>query len=821
MSTTVQETNSTSPRPAAEYGEASIQVLEGLEAVRKRPGMYIGDTDDGTGLHHCVFEVVDNSVDEAIAGYCKNIRVVIHSDNSITIEDDGRGIPTGIHPTQGRPACEVAMTVLHAGGKFDHNSYKISGGLHGVGVSVVNALSEWLALEIRREGKVHQMRFERGGVTKSLEVVGTTDRTGTKVTFRADPQIFKTIEFNYDTIASRLRNLAFLNKGLHIELADERADKSAIYDYPGGLTSFVSYLNEGRKIIHGQPVHFETEKDGLTVEIAMAYNDGYSTIENCFTNNIFNRDGGTHQEGFRAALTRVINNYVQKNPSLVKGDVSITGDDVREGLTAIISVKVPDPKFNSQTKDRLVSSEVKGITMNVVGEGLATYLEENPGQAKSIVGKAVEAATAREAARKARELTRRKNMLDVANLPGKLADCQERDPAKCEIYIVEGDSAGGSAKQGRDRVFQAILPLKGKILNVEKARFDQMLSHDEIGTMIRALGTGIGAEEFDISKLRYHQIIIMTDADVDGSHIRTLLLTFLFRHMSALIERGHVFIAQPPLYRVKKGKNEKYIQTEAEMENYLVELGVEGLALHGAGGQVLAGSELRDWLETVSRYEKVLGRIEKRHCDPRVVEAFLKITREAGAIDPEAFRSEERSEEVMAAVMEYLSTRFPETAPVDPYLPKDEEHGTFSFKFITNYRSQRFVTLLNQEEFELPEWNELRRLEQTVLKAGDAPYRLVSEKSSPEFNTVQQVRAAIMEMSKKGYQITRYKGLGEMNPEQLWETTLDPARRSLLKVDIKDAIAADQIFSVLMGDEVEPRKQFIYRHALDVKELDI
>ncbi len=819
MSSTVQEPT---PQPSkSTYGESSIQVLEGLEAVRKRPGMYIGDTDDGTGLHHCVFEVVDNSVDEAIAGYCKNIRVVIHSDNSITIDDDGRGIPTGMHPTQGRPACEVALTVLHAGGKFDHNSYKISGGLHGVGVSVVNALSEWLSLEIKREGKVHQMRFERGDVAKKLEVIGTTDRTGTKISFRADPQVFKTIEFNYDIIASRLRNLAFLNKGVHIELHDERTDKSAVFNYPGGLVSFVSFLNEGRKIIHGEPIHFEAEKDGLSVEIAMAYNDSYSTIENCFTNNIYNRDGGTHQEGFRAALTRAINTYAQKHPNLVKGDHAITGDDVREGLTAIISVKVPDPKFNSQTKDRLVSSEVKGITMNVVGEGLATYLEENPTQAKGIILKAVEAANAREAAKKARELTRRKSMLDVANLPGKLADCQERDPAKCEIYIVEGDSAGGSAKQGRDRAFQAILPLKGKILNVEKARFDQMLSHDEIGTMIRALGTGIGSEEFDPAKLRYHQIIIMTDADVDGSHIRTLLLTFLFRHMAPLIERGHVYIAQPPLYRVKKGKTEKYIQTESELEKFLIDLGIEGLSLHGAGGQLLTGSELRDWLETVSRYEKVLARIEKRHCDPRVVEAFLKITREAGAIDPEAFRSEERSEEVMAAVMEYLASRFPETAPIDPYLPKDKEHGTFTFKFITNYRSQRFVTLLNQEEFELPEWNELRRLEQTVLKSGDAPYRLVSEKNTVEYKTVQQVRAAIMEQSKKGYQITRYKGLGEMNPEQLWETTLNPTKRSLLKVDIKDAIAADQIFSVLMGDEVEPRKQFIYKHALDVKELDI
>ncbi len=818
MSTTAE---STQPRPAKEYGADSIQVLEGLEAVRKRPGMYIGDTDDGTGLHHCVFEVVDNSVDEAIAGYCKNIRVVIHSDNSITIEDDGRGIPTGIHSTEGRPACEVAMTVLHAGGKFDHNSYKISGGLHGVGVSVVNALSEWLHLEIKREGKVHQMRFERGAVTRELEVIGTTDRTGTKVTFRADPQIFKTIEFNYDIIASRMRNLAFLNKGLHVDLVDERTDKSAVFDYPGGLVSFVSFLNEGRKIIHGDPVHFEAEKDGLMVEIAMAYNDSYSTIENCFTNNIFNRDGGTHQEGFRAALTRAINNYVQKNQNLVKGDVTITGDDVREGLTAIISVKVPDPKFNSQTKDRLVSSEVKGITMNVVGEGLATYLEENPPAAKAIIAKSVEAATAREAARKARELTRRKNALDVANLPGKLADCQERDPAKCEIYVVEGDSAGGSAKQGRDRAFQAILPLKGKILNVEKARFDQMLSHDEIGTMIRALGTGIGAEEFDISKLRYHRIIIMTDADVDGSHIRTLLLTFLFRHMGSLIERGHVYIAQPPLYRVKKGKTERYIQTEPELEKFLVDLGTEGFALHGAGGQMLTGGELRDWIETVSRYEKVLSRIERRHADPRVVEAFLKVTREAGAVDPEAFRSEERSEEVMAAVMEYLTERYPETAPVDPYLPKDEEHGTFSFKFVTNYRSQRFVTLLNQEEFELPEWAELRRLEPTILKAGEAPYKLVSEKGSVDYRTVQDVRAAVMEQSKKGYQITRYKGLGEMNPEQLWETTLNPANRSLLKVDIKDAISADQIFSVLMGDEVEPRKNFIYKHALDVKELDI
>ncbi|MEW6777063.1 MAG: DNA topoisomerase (ATP-hydrolyzing) subunit B [Bdellovibrionota bacterium] len=805
------------------YDESSIKVLDDIEAVRTRPGMYIGDPEDGSGLHHMIWEVVDNSVDEAIGGFANRVDVTIHSDNSVSVEDNGRGIPVGPHPEMGIPTCEVVMTVLHAGGKFDHNSYKVSGGLHGVGVSCVNFLSESLDLEVKRDGKVYHQRFERGVTASKLKEIGVTDRTGSKVTFKPDSKIFKNIDFNHDTVTQRLRQLAFLNKGLTIKFADERKGKEQEFNYPGGLKSFVEFLNKGRQVLHSEPVHIVSERDGTTIEIALAYNDSYNENLFCFTNNIYNRDGGTHVTGFRKALTRTISAYAAKQGIAEKLKVDLQGDDVREGLTVVLSVKMPDPKFSSQTKDKLVSSEIAGVVESVMGEKLSEYLEQHPADAKKIIAKCFEAALAREAARKARELTRRKGALDVANLPGKLADCQERDPKLCEVFLVEGESAGGSAKQGRNRANQAILPLKGKILNVEKARYDKMLSSEEIGTMITALGTGIGGDEFDPAKLRYHKIILMTDADVDGSHIRTLLLTFFYRHMEELVKRGHVYIAQPPLYRVKKGKVERYIQTDLEMEEYLLDLGLEGYSLQGTGTkEKFSGKELKKLVRTISQYDAVLSRLERHHLDPRVVHAFVAVTQKAGAVDPETFKSEAKSAQVLTEVAKFVMKNFPAAAPVDPYLPLDTEHGLYSFKIVTQYKNTRYTSLMDQQFFSLPEYRQLQDLSKEMGRAGQAPFALAhGERGSRQFSFLRDVKETLLSEAKKGFTIQRYKGLGEMNPEQLWETTMDPTKRRLLQVSIEDAVAADQIFSVLMGDQVEPRKDFITQHALEVKELDV
>ncbi len=828
------ETEKALKKPAkgvSEYTEASIKVLEDIEAVRTRPGMYIGDPDDGSGLHHMIYEVVDNSVDEAIGGYCDRIEVAIHSDNSVTVDDNGRGIPVGPHPERKIPTCEVVMTVLHAGGKFDHNSYKVSGGLHGVGVSVVNFLSEALTLEIKRGGKVYRQKFARGATAGKLEEIGVTEKTGTRVTFKPDPQIFKNTDFSYETVAQRLRQLAFLNQGLTIKFTDERKGKEAEFNYPGGLRSFVEHLNKGRVMVHGEVISCSSEREGITVDIAMAYNDAYNENIFCFTNNVFNRDGGAHLTGFKKALTRTISAYAQKMGLAEKLKVDLQGDDVREGLVLVLSVKMPDPKFSSQTKDKLVSSEITGIVESVTNERLTEYLEQHPADAKRVVGKCLEAAIAREAARKARELTRRKGALDVASLPGKLADCQERDPKLCEVYLVEGESAGGSAKQGRDRVTQAILPLKGKILNVEKARFDKMLSSEEIGTMITALGTGIGGDEFDPAKLRYHKIILMTDADVDGSHIRTLLLTFLYRHMTALVEKGHVYIAQPPLYRVKKGKTERYLQNDTELEDFLLDLGLEGYRLEGRGqGQKkpepLAGAQLKRLVRATSAFGAVLERLERRHLDPRVIQAFVAVTEHVGAVDPDTFKDEEKAARVLSEVARYLKRVYPEAEPIDPYLPLDKEHGLYSFEIVSQYKNTRYKSVLDQEFFSLPDYRQLHDLQKELGKAGEGPFALRHEGPAErhgerEFRTLLEVKNVLLSEAQKGFTITRYKGLGEMNPEQLWETTMNPENRRLLQVTIQDAVAADQIFSILMGDQVEPRKEFITQHALEVKELDI
>ncbi|MCB0220262.1 MAG: DNA topoisomerase (ATP-hydrolyzing) subunit B [Chrysiogenetes bacterium] len=800
-----------------------MKVLEDLDAVRTRPGMYIGDPEDGSGLHHCIWEVVDNAIDEAIGGYADQVDVVIHSDNSVTVADNGRGIPVGKHPEMGIPTCEVVMTVLHAGGKFDHNSYKVSGGLHGVGVSCVNFLSEFLKLEIKRDGKVYTQSFKKGVVASKLEEIGVTEKTGTKVTFKPDPSIFTITEFDHATVVQRLRQLAFLNRGIVINFADERSGKSEIFNYPGGLKTFVEYLNKGRTVLHGEPVHFVQERDdGIIVEIALAYNDSYNEMMLCFTNNIFNRDGGSHLTGFKKSLTRTITTYATKEKIAEKIKAQLSGDDVREGLTAVISVKMPDPKFSSQTKDKLVSSEIAGIVESTVNEKFGEFLEQNPGEAKKIVGKCYEAAAAREAARRARELTRRKGALDISSLPGKLADCQERDPKLCEIFLVEGDSAGGSAKQGRDRKTQAILPLKGKILNVEKARFDKMLSSDEIGTMITAMGTGIGADEFNPEKLRYHKVILMTDADVDGSHIRTLLLTFLYRHMTAIVDAGHVYIAQPPLYKVKKGKKERYIQTDAELEDYLLDLGLEGYVLTGQkGSKSLEGNELKRLVRAASQYDSILERLERRHLDPRVVHAFVAVTESVDAVDPATFKDEPRAEEVLVSIVKHLKKSAPDAEPIDPYLPLDEEHGTYAFKLVTQYKNTRYESVLDQLFFELPDYRQLHELHGHLDQAGSAPYVLTKGDEKREFKLVRDVKEFLLAEAKKGFTIQRYKGLGEMNPDQLWETTMDPDHRQLLQVTIDDAAEADQIFSILMGDQVEPRKEFITQHALEVRELDI
>ena len=818
MSTDVD--NATSQEPSkgpSEYNEESIQVLKGLEAVRMRPGMYIGDTDDGSGLHHMVYEVVDNSVDEALAGFCNRIGVQVHFDDSVSVEDNGRGIPVGEHPTEKRPTAEIVMTVLHAGGKFNHSNYKVSGGLHGVGVSVVNALSEWLKLEIKRDGKVYHQEYRKGDPATKLEEIGVSEKSGTKITFKPDGTIFKgTNEFSFEVLSQRLRELSYLNRGLTITLTDERSGKAHEFNFAGGLAQFVADLNTTRVVTHEKPIVVEGEQDGTVVEIALQWNDSYQDSIFCFTNNIKNKDGGTHLTGFRAALTRTVNAYAQSAGLLKDLKNGLGGDDISEGLTAVVSVKHPDPKFSNQPKDKLVSSEVKGIVERIVNERLGRYLEEHPREAKQVIEKAVLAARARDAARKARELVQRKGALDISSLPGKLADCQERDPALSELYIVEGDSAGGSAKQGRNRKDQAILPLRGKILNVEKARLDKMLSSQEIVTLITALGCGVEKEK-EIDKIRYHRVIVMTDADVDGSHIRTLLLTFFYRHFPEIVERGYLFIAQPPLYRVKKGKRELYLKNEQALDEYLLESATENLSLSpSGGGEPIGGESLRHLARVAGRYRRLL-RVLDRRFDARLVDAIVKAAKlsKADLKDPKLIAT------ALARLEAYFDAFAPELKDVILKLAPDTEHGGYKIEAPVRPMGIRRATVIDYPFLDSPEFGDLTALHQELSVMGSAPYRLLSGGDSVDFDRVEDLAERVNELGKKGLQIQRYKGLGEMNPEQLWETTMDPSRRTLMQVRVEDAFEADRLFSTLMGDLVEPRREFIAQNALNVRNLDV